>query len=85
MNESIKNLVQQARIGRSDFGDEVYYVCTEGTFEKFTDLLVQECMNRVLHLRGYSGYTNDTDIVSTPDWNFVLDAAVTEIKELKNG
>ena len=84
INEQIGKLVQQARIGRSDFGDTVYYVCTEETFKRFTDLVVQECADRVSHLRGYSGYINDTDIVSTPDWNLAVETATNEIKQLLN-
>lgn len=84
INEQIGKLVQQARIGHADFGDTVYYVCTEETFKRFTDLVVQECADRVSHLRGYSGYINDTDIVSTPDWNLAVETATNEIKQLLN-
>lgn len=84
MNKQIGKLVQQARIGYADFGDTVYYVCTKETFKRFTDLVVQECVNRVSHLRGYSGYINDTDIVSTPEWNLAIESAAKEISQLLN-
>jgi len=44
MNERLRELVKQAKLGDAEFGNGVqYYVGTEETFEKFAKLIVQEC------------------------------------------
>jgi hypothetical protein len=43
MNDRIKQLAQQARLGGANFDPETYYVGTEETFCKFAELIVQEC------------------------------------------
>ena len=44
MNEQIRQLVLQAKIGTADFDAGSYYVATPDRMQKFAELIVQECM-----------------------------------------
>ena len=44
MNERIKELAVESKLGSAEFGNGVqYYVATQETFEKFAELIVREC------------------------------------------
>jgi hypothetical protein len=44
MNERFKQLAVQSKLGSAEFGNGVqYYVATQETFEKFAELIVNEC------------------------------------------
>jgi hypothetical protein len=43
MNERIKQLVLQAKIGTADFDAGSYYVATPDRMEKFAELIIAEC------------------------------------------
>jgi hypothetical protein len=48
MNERIKLLAEQAKLGSAEFGNGIqYYVATQETFEKFAQLIVMECAEMV--------------------------------------
>jgi hypothetical protein len=45
MNERIRQLARQAQVGSAEFGNGIsYFVSTEETFNKFAELIVQECV-----------------------------------------
>jgi hypothetical protein len=44
MNERIRELAIESKLGSAEFGNGVqYYVATQETFEKFAELIVREC------------------------------------------
>jgi hypothetical protein len=44
MNQKIRELAVQSKLGNAEFGNGVqYYVATQETFEKFAELIVKEC------------------------------------------
>jgi hypothetical protein len=44
MNDQIRQLAEEARLGGGEFGNGVtYYVATEETFERFAQLIVDKC------------------------------------------
>ena len=43
MNEQIRQLVLQAKIGTADFDAGSYYVATPDRMQKFAELIVKEC------------------------------------------
>ena len=43
MNEQIRQLVLQAKIGTADFDAGSYYVATPDRMQKFAELIVREC------------------------------------------
>jgi len=44
MNERIKELALEARLGSAEFDNGIrYYVSTEESFERFAKLIVKEC------------------------------------------
>jgi hypothetical protein len=44
MNERIRELAVESKLGSAEFGNGVqYYVATQETFEKFAELIVREC------------------------------------------
>jgi hypothetical protein len=46
MNERFKQLAVQSKLGSAEFGNGIqYYVATQETFEKFAELIVQECID----------------------------------------
>ena len=48
MNERIKELALEARLGSAEFDNGIrYYVSTEESFERFAELIVRECSNIV--------------------------------------
>ena len=45
MNEKIKELAEQSKLGSAEFGNGIeYYVATQEAFERFAELIVQECI-----------------------------------------
>ena len=45
MNENIRKLAEEAKLGGAQFEDGVrYYVATDQTFAQFAVLIVQECV-----------------------------------------
>ncbi len=48
---------------------------------KFARLIVQECINRINDLKGYTGLNDSQQIVSTVCWNTALNSSVHEIKK----
>jgi hypothetical protein len=44
MNEQIRQLILQAKIGTADFDAGSYYVATPDRMQKFAELIVRECM-----------------------------------------
>jgi len=44
VNDNLKKIVEEAKIGGAEFGNGVtYYVATEETFERFAQMLVDKC------------------------------------------
>lgn len=77
MHERIKQFERESHLDVYGLGKDS--AKWEDTLDKFTKLIVQDCIAQVESLRGYSGY-NDEHIVSTPDWGFTLKA----VQELIN-
>jgi hypothetical protein len=70
MNERIEELAVQSKLGSAEFGNGVqYYVATQETFEKFTELIVRECISCVgsqadkAYLKKHFGLPVESDIV----------------------
>lgn len=48
MNEIIRKIASEAKLGGAQFEEGVrYYVGTEDTFNKFAELIVQECAQKL--------------------------------------
>ena len=66
MNERFKQLAVQSKLGSAEFGNGVqFYVATQETFEKFAELIVQECAEQSMSIGRYntpSGITPDLSI-----------------------
>ena len=66
MNERIKELAVESKLGSAEFGNGVqYYVATQETFEKFAELIVKECAEQSMSIGRYntpSGITPDLAI-----------------------
>jgi hypothetical protein len=63
MNERIKQLAEQARINVSQKNYGYYWVESADGIEKFAELIVRECTNRV------NQYINDCgEVSSLPDY-----------------
>jgi hypothetical protein len=45
MNEQIRQLVLQAKIGTADFDAGSYYVATPDRMQKFAKLIIEECVD----------------------------------------
>jgi hypothetical protein len=70
MNQKIKELAVQSKLGNAEFGNGVqYYVSTQETFEKFAELIVRECISSVgsqadkAYLKKHFGLPVESDIV----------------------
>jgi hypothetical protein len=60
MNEQIRQLVLQAKIGTADFDAGSYYVATPDRMQKFAELIVRECARRVDYWESRQGeHTED--------------------------
>ena len=64
MNERIKELAVESKLGSAEFGNGVqYYVATQETFEKFAELIVRECIcqcddeNSQKYIMSHFGFT----------------------------
>ena len=66
MNERIRELAVESKLGSAEFGNGVqYYVATQETFEKFAELIVKECAEQSMSIGRYntpSGITPDLAI-----------------------
>ncbi len=70
MNQKIKELAVQSKLGNAEFGNCVqYYVATQETFEKFAELIVKECISSVgsqadkSYLKKHFGLPVESDII----------------------
>ena len=70
MNERIRQLAVQSKLGSAEFGNGIqYYVATQETFEKFAELIVKECISSVgsqadkTYLKKHFGLPVESDIV----------------------
>jgi hypothetical protein len=70
MNQKIKELAVQSKLGNAEFGNGVqYYVATQETFEKFAELIVKECISSVgsqadkAYLKKHFGLPVESDII----------------------
>ena len=60
MNEQIRQLVLQAKIGTADFDAGSYYVATPDRMQEFAELIVRECAKRVDYCESRQGeHTED--------------------------
>jgi len=60
MNEQIRQLVLQAKIGTADFDARSYYVATPDRMQEFAELIVRECAKRVDYWESRQGeHTED--------------------------
>ena len=60
MNERIRQLVLQAKIGTADFDAGSYYVATPDRMQEFAELIVRECAKRVDYWESRQGeHTED--------------------------
>jgi hypothetical protein len=60
MNEQIRQLVLQAKIGTADFDAGSYYVATPDRMQEFAELIVRECAKRVDYWESRQGeHTED--------------------------
>jgi hypothetical protein len=63
MNERIKQLVLQAKIGTADFDAGSYYVATPDRMQEFAELIVRECIcqcddeNSQKYIMSHFGFT----------------------------
>jgi len=54
--EKIKELATKAKLGQANFDDGIgYYVATEETLEKFTLLIIEECLGVVENKNKFLG------------------------------
>jgi hypothetical protein len=70
MNERIRQLAVQSKLGSAEFGNGIqYYVATQETFEKFAELIVRECISSVgsqadkAYLKKHFGLQVESDII----------------------
>ena len=68
MNEQVKQIAE--KIQYSIYFSGIW----QGVTDKFAEAIVQDCIERIGNLQGYSGYI-DGKIVSTPDWNAAIKSA----------
>lgn len=63
MNDNLKKIAAEAKLGGADFGNGVkYFVGTEETFAKFALLIVQECATVVSKVPpGYRDYRDQIE------------------------
>lgn len=82
MNENIKHIWQQAS------ASHVKAITSKQTQEnfiiKFSELLVQDCLDSLTYLRGYSGVGEDGNPYDTSSWNAALAAAQNNILDRLN-
>jgi hypothetical protein len=69
MNERIRQLVLQAKIGTADFDAGSYYVATPDRMQEFAELIVRECVSCVgsqadkAYLKKHFGLQVESDII----------------------
>lgn len=68
MNEQIKKVAEKTQY--SIYFSDIW----RGSTDRFCEAIVEDCIERIGNLRGYSGYI-DGKIVNTPDWNAAIQAA----------
>ena len=79
MNEQVKYIWQKASSSHSQASTS--RETQENFINRFTELVVTECINSLSNLRGYSGVGNDGNPYDTSSWNAALIAAQNTIKE----
>jgi hypothetical protein len=77
MNERIRQLVLQAKIGTADFDVGSYYVATPDRMQEFAELIIRECIDCV---RG-AGLTDEVAVKNNLGFNDGLSAAVVNVQK----
>jgi hypothetical protein len=83
MNDAIKLIALEAKLGAANFDNGVnYYVGTDETFERFAKLMALKTIKHIQDLKGFNGINEYKDVVNTADWNYAVKSAVEEVKKL---
>lgn len=81
MNERVEKFARECGAWNQMYGNRTFMLDEHFDIEKFAELIVKECINRINDLKGYTGLNDSQQIVSTACWNTALNSSVHEIKK----